>query len=334
MPPSTPSISDALAFWTLAPGRGAVRPETLRAPADGEVLVDTLFSGISRGTETLVFAGRVPTSQHADMRAPHQTGNFPGPVKYGYSAVGRVRRGPPGLEGHTVFCLFPHQSAFVVPADAVLPLPAGVPAGRAVLAANLETAINVLWDAGIRIGDRVTIVGAGVVGLLIGSLARRIPGTAVTMVDIDPGKAAVTEALGLAFRTPATADGDQDLVVHASASEAGLASALTLAGEDATVVEASWYGDKPVALPLGEAFHSRRLTLRASQVGRVPPSHRHRRSPRQRLTLALALLDDPRFDRLISGECRLTELPETMARLTETPAGTLCHRVRHPAAES
>lgn len=323
----------ARAFWITAPGRGEIRSVTLPAPGRGELRVRTLASGVSRGTESLVFQGKVPESERQRMRCPFQEGDFPAPVKYGYSSVGLVEalgpEAPADLLNARVFCLYPHQDRYVVPASAVLPLPAEVPDRRATLAANMETAVNALWDAGPRIGDRIAVVGAGVVGALIAALSARIPGAEVKLVDIDPRRADLAQALGCRFVLPAQAAGDADLVFHASGAAAGLAAALGLAGFEATVVELSWYGDQPVVVPLGAAFHSRRLRMISSQVGSVAPARRARRSHRERLALALDLLRDPIFDRLITGECRLDALPETMARLAATPDGALCEVVRY-----
>ena len=320
----------ARAFWIVAAGRGELRDETLPPRGEGDVLVEARYSGISRGTESLVLAGRVPPSEHERMRAPHQGGSFPFPVKYGYASVGRVLEGPPALVGRDVFCLYPHQSRYVVSAADVLPLPDGVPPARAVLAANLETALNGLWDAPLRLGDRVAVVGGGVVGCLAAYLAARVPGCAVELVDVAPARALVAAALGLAFATPEHARPDADLVLHASGNPAGLTTALALAGHEATVLELSWYGAAPVAAPLGEAFHSRRLTLRASQVGNVAPARRARWSRRQRLALALELLADPVYDHLLTGESDFADLPAALARLATAPGETLCHVVRYP----
>src|SRR5690606_39749218 len=255
----------------------------------------TVYSGVSRGTETLVFRGGVPRSQHTMMRAPFQEGEFPAPVKYGYLAVGVVEHGPPDLVGRTVFCLHPHQTRFVVPATAVTPVPDDVPAARAVLAGTVETAVNALWDAAPLVGDRIAVVGGGMVGCSVAALLAGIPGAEVELVDADPARAAVAEALGVAFATPEDATGDRDLVVHASATEAGLARSLELLAAEGEVVEVSWYGDRPVSVPLGEAFHSRRLTIRSSQAGTVAP-RRARRGYAGRMAVAMRLLADPRFE--------------------------------------
>jgi len=321
--------SDALAFWITAPGRGEIRAEPLPPRAEDEVLVEALYSGISRGTEALVFAGRVPPSEYERMRAPFQAGDFPSPVKYGYASVGRVLDGPAALAGRIVFCLHPHQTRYVVPARAVHPLPDGVPAGRAVLAANLETAVNGLWDAAPSVGDRIAVVGAGTVGCLVAWLAARIPGTQVELVDVDPRKRDAAAALGVRFASPADATRDVDIVFHASGAAGGLETALALAGFEAQVVEMSWYGDRPVAVSLGGAFHSRRLRIVSSQVGSVAARQRARWDTRRRMALALELLADPRLDALISGESPFAELPAVLARLSADPAAALCHRIRY-----
>ncbi|MGW4733886.1 dehydrogenase [Streptomyces shenzhenensis] len=319
----------ARAFWLRSPGHGELREVTVPEPAAGEVLVRTLYSAVSRGTETLVFRGGVPQSQHAVMRAPFQEGDFPGPVKYGYLNVGVVEQGPDTLTGRTVFCLYPHQSRYVVPASAVTPVPDRVPAGRAVLAGTVETAVNALWDAAPLIGDRIAVVGGGMVGCSVAALLARFPGIRLQLVDTDPARAATAEALGVGFAAPDDALGDCDLVVHASASEQGLTRALGLLTVEGTVLELSWYGDRRVSLPLGEAFHSRRLTVRSSQVGAVSPARRASRGYADRLALALDLLADPALDALITGESAFEELPEVMPGLATGEIPALCHRIRY-----
>ena len=321
------SPARARAFWLAEPGRGELRVETLPAPGEGEALVRTLYSGISRGTESLVFLGKVPASEQARMRAPFQAGDFPAPVKYGYCNVGIVEQGPAPLVGRHVFCLYPHQTRYVVPASALSVLPAGVPPARAVLAANLETAVNALWDASPRIGDRIGVVGAGTVGCLVAWLAARIVGTEVELVDVDPRKRAVAAALGVPFRAPEAAARDLDLVVHTSATSAGLATALELAGFEATVVELSWYGASAPTVPLGQSFHSRRLTLRSSQVGAVATAQRARWDHSRRMRLALSLLAHAQLDALVTAESRFDDLPAVLERLATSPGYTLCHRI-------
>ncbi|MFG1884063.1 dehydrogenase [Micromonospora sp. NPDC049102] len=326
-------IREAYACWVREPGAAEIRPVSLPVPGPDEVLVRARYSGVSRGTETLVFAGRVPPDQYAAMRAPFQEGDFPGPVKYGYLSVGVVEEGPPELLGRTVFCLHPHQSAYVVPATAVVPVPDDVPPARAVLAGTVETAVNALWDAAPLLGDRVSVIGAGMVGCCVAALVARFPGVDVELVDTDARRAGVAGALGVRFARSADATGDRDLVVHASATSAGLQQALDLLAPEGTVIELSWYGDRQVQVSLGGAFHSGRLTVRSSQVGMVAPARRGRRSYTDRLALALDLLDDPAFDALITGASRFTELPDVLARLSTGDLPALCHLITYDDGE-
>jgi threonine dehydrogenase-like Zn-dependent dehydrogenase len=323
----------ARAFWLVEPGRGEIRTEDLPAVGPDEVLVRTLHTGVSRGTETLVFRGEVPPSQYEAMRAPFQAGAFPAPVRYGYLAVGVVEQGPEQLVGRPVFCLHPHATRFVVPAEAVTVVPEDVPARRAVLAGTVETAVNALWDAGVLVGDRVAVVGAGMVGCCVARLLARIPGTQVTLVDVDAARGAVAERLGVAFAAPgvaAVAAGRCDVVLHTSATAEGLALSLHLLGREGEVVELSWYGDRSVTVSLGGAFHSQRLAVRASQVGAVSPARRARRSTSDRLALALDLLRDPAFDALLTGRSDFEELPATMARLADGTLPAICHTIDYP----
>jgi threonine dehydrogenase-like Zn-dependent dehydrogenase len=326
-------------FWIQSPGHGRIVEAPIGPRRDGEVLVRALYSGISRGTESLVFRGEVPPSQYEAMRAPFQEGDFPAPVKYGYASVGTVledargtpsgRDAPDELAGRTVFCLFPHQDRYRAPAGDVTPLPDGVPAERAVLAANMESAVTIAWDAQPGVGDRIVVIGAGVMGLLVGWLCRRVPGATVTLVDPDPRRGPVARDLGLTLQDEAPDDVDADLVIHASGNPAGLCTALAVAGVESTIIEASWYGTSQVNLPLGEAFHPRRLTIRSSQVGRIPPQRAPRWTRARRIRMALELLRAPELDALITGESEFSELPDVMATLSRDASGALCHRIRY-----
>ncbi len=317
------------AFWVREPGVGEIRPAHRPEPGPDQVAVRTLWSGLSRGTESLVFRGGVPEGQRATMRAPFQEGDFPGPVKYGYLNVGVVELGPPALLGRAVFCLYPHQTAYVVPAHAVVAVPDGVPPRRAVLAGTVETAVNALWDAAPLVGDRVSVVGGGLVGCCIARLLAGFPGLQVTVVDVDTSRAEVAAGLGAGFAPPAEASGGRDLVVHTSATSDGLQLSLDLLAPEGTVLDLSWYGDREVRLSLGGAFHSQRLGLRSSQVGMVSPARRSSRSTADRLALALELLRDPAFDLLLTGTSAFDRLPEVMARLAAGTLPGLCHTIRY-----
>jgi len=329
----TPDADDtALALWTVGAGRTEIRRGSAPAPGPDEVRLRALVSGISRGTEALVFAGKVPESEWARMRCPFQEGDFPFPVKYGYSMVALVEDGPAEIKGQRVFCLHPHQTRMTMPASAVIALPADVTTERAALAAQMETALNALWDAAPRLGDRIAVVGAGSIGCLTALLAAGIKATSVTLIDRDESRRSVAAALGVPFATPS---GDLprncDLVFHASGDGAGLDLALSLAGFEASVIELSWYGSDPVQVGLGGAFHSRRLSLRASQVGAVATDRRARWDHPRRLALALALCADPRLDILLQMETPFAELPAALPGILGRP-GALFHLIRYPQA--
>lgn len=319
----------ATAFWVTNPQQGEMRREILKPPGQDEVHVRTLYSGVSRGTESLVFNGRVPASEFARMQAPFQKGEFPGPVKYGYCSVGCVEHGPDELLNKSVFCLFPHQDHYVVPASAVVAIPANVPAQRAVLTANMETAINGVWDAEPMLGEQVCVIGAGVVGALVAYLCIQIPGVNVHLIDINPAREAVAAHLGVAFSTPDQAPHNQDCVIHASGHPDGLRQGLGLLGNEGRLIEMSWFGENDVTLPLGGAFHSQRLTLRASQVGQLPTKLLSRWDYRRRLTLALNLLADDRLDILVSGESDFHDFPALAPHLLGPGSTALCHRLRY-----
>ena len=319
----------AQALWYSRPGHAEIRQETLAPPGADEVRVRALYGALSRGTEALVLAGRVPESEFERMRAPFMAGHFPFPVKYGYATVGRIEGDTEALRGRNVFTLHPHQDLFNIPVGAAILLPETLPPQRAVLAANMETALNAVWDAAPGPADRIAVVGAGVVGSLVAYLCGRLPGAEVTLVDINPARAELARALGVNFASAETAEGDCDLVVHASGNPAGLGTALALAGEEATVLEMSWYGDAPVAAPLGGAFHSRRQRLVSSQVGRIAPSHRPRWTYGRRLAAALALLADARLDALLAPAIAFQDLPRRLPDILDASRGILCQPIAY-----
>ncbi|MGS4944083.1 zinc-dependent alcohol dehydrogenase [Meridianimarinicoccus sp. RP-17] len=319
------------ALWTIAANSYALRDTDLPPDGGDMVTLRALYSGVSRGTEALVARGGVPESEHDRMRCPNQDGEFPFPVKYGYALVGEVTDGPADRLGQTCFALHPHQTHTRLPAAAALPLPDGLPARRAVLAANMETAVNVTWDSGAGPGDRVLVVGAGVVGLLVAHVIARIPGTQVTLCDLNPARAPLAEAMGAAFAAPDGAPGGQDIVINTSASAAGLRMALDAAGQEGTVVEASWHGTGDVALPLGGPFHARRLTLRSSQVGDLPAHRKPRWDYARRLSLALRLLRDaPALDALLTHDIPFDDAPDLLPALLAPGADALCPVITYP----
>jgi hypothetical protein len=323
----------ATAYWTVGPEQGELRREELRVPGPGEALVRSLYSGISKGTEMVVHHARVPECVAKEMAAPHQEGTFPSPVKFGYLSVGVVEDGPAEWQGKTVFCLHPHQDRYIVPVESLTLVPDNVPARRAVLTGTVETAVNGLWEAGPRLGDRVAVIGAGLVGGMVAKLLGSFPLGRLQLIDIDPAKRGFAETLGVEFSHPDDALGDCDIVIHCSASQAGLERALQLVGDEGDIIEMSWYADRQITLPLGEDFHARRLSIRASQVGVVARARRHRRTNADRLSLAVALLSDPAFDTFLTGTSGFDELPDVVQRLSDGSLDALCHVIEYPVID-
>lgn len=313
-------MTPSTALWHDAKYKLSLRTELLCPVTDSNLLLECLWSGVSKGTERLVFEGLIPKTEWERMRCPFQHGTFNYPVKYGYGFVGRIMDTDRSDCGKNVFCLHPHQTHAIVPQDAVHILPDDLPPRRAILAANMETALNVTWDAGISAGDRVLIVGAGVVGLLIATLAAATPGTEVTICDIDAGKHKVAASLGLTACAPDAAPGDCDVTINASASPQGLELALECAGFEARVVEASWFGDRDVSVPLGRAFHSKRLQIVSSQVGHVSPTKRARWTYARRMAKAISFLSNPALDNLITNEVDFLTAPDQLPPLFGNPA--------------
>ena len=327
------STIDATAYWTTAKEQGELRSEQIQAPGPGEALVRALYSGISKGTEMVVHNGAVPPRVAKAMRAPRQEGEFPGPVKFGYLSVGIVEDGPQDWIGQRVFCLNPHQDRYVVPVDSLTRIPDNVPSRRAVLTGTVETAVNALWEAGPRLGDRAAVVGAGLVGGMVATLLRSFPLERLQLVDLDPSKQQLANALGVEFAHPDNAANDCDIVFHCSASQQGLERSLQLAGDEGDVIEMSWYANREVTVPLGEDFHARRLSIRASQVGVVARARRHRRTNADRLNLAVSLLADPVFDAFLTGTSPFADLPAVVKELACGNRDALCHVIEYPAGQ-
>ncbi|MHA7155880.1 zinc-dependent alcohol dehydrogenase [Arthrobacter sp. TMN-50] len=326
------SSEHSQSYWTIKPGHGELRTAPLPALEPDHALVRTLYSGISRGTETLVHDGRIPPEVAALMEAPFQEGTFGGPVKYGYLSVGVVDDGPADLVGQRVFCLYPHQDLYVVPVSALTVIPDGVPSERAVLAGAVETAVNALWDSRPCIGDRIAVVGGGMIGAVVATLLRRFPLDRLQLVDPDPSRADLAQQLGIDWVPPNDALGDCDIVFHCSSTAAGLALGLGLLGDEGEVIEMSWYGTDVPEVPLGADFHARRLSIRASQVGAIAAPRRARRTHQDRLAVALDALKDPAFDALLSGTSPFEDLPNVMRDLSSGALPALCHVITYPGA--
>ena len=324
-------MSTARAIWFESPGIAAVREEELREPGAGEVRVQAICSGLSAGTERLVLSGTVPAEARAIMALPQMRGGFDLPISYGYALVGRIDAVGPGAPAHRlgerVLLLHPHHDRVIAPIEAIRPLPEGPPSERLVLLPSLETAINVIWDAGVALGDRVLVTGLGVVGLLIVHLAARAGADEIVAVDPDPDRRAMAlepSELEHAARLGATATlaepdpavvAECDVSIEASGSTRALAAIVEHAGLEASVIVASWYGSTIAALPLGGCFHPHRVTLRSSQVGRIDPRRSARWSYARRWALAGELACDADLDRLIAPSVPLSQAPAVYAEL-------------------
>ncbi|MEM9043318.1 MAG: zinc-binding alcohol dehydrogenase [Pseudomonadota bacterium] len=318
-----------VALTYTAPRQAELREWPQPAMSDAMVRVRTLFSGLSRGTERLIFEGRVPESEHDIMRAPFQQGDFPFPVAYGYAAVSLVEEGPDDLVGRQIFSLSPHQEQACLPVDAVLPLPADVPASRAILAANMETAVNAIWDASPKPGSRVAIVGAGLLGCLIAGLLSARGDLSVSVVDVLPQRSATLSDFHVSFISTTERMDPVETVFHTSASDAGLQTAIEMLAFEGQVIELSWFGSRMVSLDLGGAFHSKRLTIKGSQVGQVAKVRRASTTYRDRLAQAIGHLSDPRFDALITEEVAFENLPAELPRLLGEGAAGIATRIRY-----
>lgn len=313
---------NAKALWCVGTNQAELRSASL-----GEgVLVESVFSGISRGTEKLVFEGRVPRSEFERMRTVGQEGEFSFPVKYGYCSVVKVIEGEHA--GEYAFVLHPHQDYFRVNSERLYLLPDGLDPKRAVLAANMETALNIVWDSGVGAGDRIAVVGAGVVGLLVGYLISKLPGTEITMIDTNSSKAPIAKKLGLLLASKDNAPTDCDVVIDCSGEPAGLTSAIEMAGYEARVILASWHGDKTTSLNLGGPFHSKRLSLISSQVAGIAANKKPRWDHNRRMSKALELLADSALDALISGETSFDNIAAEYQAILNNPE-TLCHRISY-----
>lgn len=297
------------------------------------VRIKTLYSGISRGTESLVFNGLIPESEWQTMRCPHQSGAFSFPISYGYSVVGKVIETGPEITkmfpGDIVFVLHPHQEQIVAQGDMVRPVPEEIPAMRAVLAANMETALNGVWDGGVDVHHKVSVIGGGVVGLLTAYLANKVTEATVSVIDINPNKQEIAEKLGLRFATPDDAPAEQDIIFNTSSSETGLQCGLDHLAFEGSLIEMSWYGDKPVQLSLGGRFHSQRLKIISSQVGHVSPSKRTTHGYEGRMAEVMQWLADPLLDHLLEEEIAFKALPDVLPEIFSKESDILCQVVRY-----
>lgn len=318
-------MREATAFWIESAGIGSLRRVTLREPGQEDHLITTEFSGISIGTERLVALGLVPPSCAAAMACTGMQGSFALPISYGYSLVGRIATGR--LAGGRVFTMHPHQDRIVQSSEHLISVPELLaPGPRVTLLPNLETALNAVWDAELRPGERVAIVGGGAVGLLVAFVLARLHDEGAVLVEADPQRRRLASALpwiGTVLAPEQVDEGTFDVAFHTSANNAGLQLAIDALGFEGRVIELSWYGSRPVLLHLGTSFHHQRKRLIASQVATVAPSHRAE-GRHMRTAHVFGLLGDARLDALLGTPIPFAELPEFFARLCRGEAPEPC----------
>ena len=311
-----------------------IRDETVGRPGPGEVRIHAIASGLSHGTEMLVFRGEVPTDLALDL--PTLAGSYAFPIKFGYASVGRVVETGAGVTelapGDHVFVHHPHQQEYVVRAAAAVRLPKRLPPELGVFLANCETALNVVLDAHPYLGDEVAVFGQGVVGLLVTQLMERA-GAAVTAVEPiavrrelalrGGAEDAVTPEAAAARIATRTNGRGADVVIEASGNGGALQLAIDAAAFQASVVVCSWYGSKPVSLDLGSRFHRQRLRLVSSQVSRLDPALAPRWDRQRRLDTALALLEELVLGPLISHRIPFAKAAEAYELVDQRPEETV-----------
>ncbi len=339
--PSDKGNIESRSLWLTAPKMVEFRTETIPPPGSGEIRVQTIASALSQGTEMLVYRGEVPVDLPLDL--PALSGSFAFPIKYGYATVGRVLDLGDDVtgfaRGDAVFVHHPHQSTFVVPtnpADGPAPvrLPDDLDPLLGLFVANLETAVNVLLDSGIRLGETALVFGQGTVGLLIAQLLRHAGAGQVIVVDplerrrtlafklgvdvaLEPGSEMLERVMEL------TEGRGADVAIEVSGSGAALQSAIESVAVEGTVVVVSWYGTKTVSLALGEHFHRGRVRIRSSQVGRISPELSARWDHARRLRLSVELLPRLELSELISHRFRFDEAADAYRLVDERPGNAV-----------
>lgn len=292
-------------------------------------LIKTLFTAISPGTEYLVYSGGVPKKLYVEMRCPYMGGDFSFPIKYGYSLVGQVLDGPTSLKGKLIHTLHPHQDYARISAEDVYVIPDGISPQRATLASNMETALNAIWDSGVNIGDKVLIVGFGIIGSLIARILSFIPQVEVDVLDVQPAKITLIEQLGFSIYKEEK-EKKYDLAFHTSGSGPGLQTSINNVGLEGKIIETSWYGDKEVNLCLGETFHSQRKLIISSQVSHLPACKSARWDYKRRKEVVFQLLLHPEFDAHITHTIAFHNLPKLFQSLKKNRCQELSYLVYYP----
>ena len=277
-------------YWIDKKNKGYFKFGEISSINSNEIVVKTLFSGISYGTEKLVYSGKVPKSQRNLMKCPYQEGDFGNDIKYGYINVGKVVDGDKSYLGNNIFSLYPHQDFYKIPSNEALIIPNKIPLSRCLLIPNLETAINAVWDTLPSAGDRILVIGAGIVGLLTAYLINKIPGVNLFIVDKDPSKRKITKKLGINFLDAIPKKFDARFIYECTGDHRILNSLKNNITVNSTICVLSWYGDKKSDIALGENFFSKRAKLIMSQVSKISPA-RYDLNNQDRRKIALDILD-------------------------------------------
>ena len=315
------------------------REEEVGIPQANEILVETLYTGISHGTEMLVYRGEVAPGLELDPSLKTFKGCFGFPIKYGYSNVGRIielgSRVSGLRKGDIVFAHNPHETIYTISENQAMKLPEAVLPSWGIFIASVETAINCVWDANIHLGESVVIFGQGIIGLLITQLMRISGAGRIFTVDKLEKRRNISQKLGADFAfdpnkanlpsviTELTDGIGADVIIEASGSPDALDSALKLAAFQGTVVVVSWYGTKPVTLNLGEDFHRERVKIKSSQVSFVDPSLTPRWNIGRRMALALKILPQLNLKELISHIYPFEEAPSAYDKIDKNPEEVL-----------
>jgi len=316
-------------LWHLSDSQSVIKENTAQNPSPSFLKIQSHFSLISTGTERLVACGEVPGSVHDDMKVPYMEGAFPFPIKYGYSLVGKVITEGHSMTGKLVHAMHPHQDFCLINESDLFEIHSNIPAQRATLASNLETALTAVWDAQVNIGDRVLIVGFGLIGSLIARLLSFIPAIYFQIIEIDKERIQHAEKLGFPVSAILRKHSKFDIAFHTSATAEGLQTCIDGVGLEGKIIELSWYGKKPVKINMGGSFHSQRKQIISSQVGKLPSKYNARWDMKRRKKVVFELLENALFDQQITHFIKFVDTPTFFADLRAGKAKGLAYCIEY-----
>jgi threonine dehydrogenase-like Zn-dependent dehydrogenase len=298
------------ALWHISPDASAILEHDLPAGNDHMLLVKSLYSLVSMGTERIVASALMPSAVWNQMAVPYMEGTFSLPCKYGYSLTGKVLKGPAEYKGKTVHLMHPHQDRLWVNATSVFIVPDDIPATRAVLASQVETAVTAIWDSRISLGDSVLIAGFGLVGAMIALLTSPIPGVKIAVLEKNEFRKELARELCFDVIDKQDENGKIfDVAIHTAGDEKALQFCIDHIGHESQVTEVSFYGKKSITLMLGETFHTQRKRIVVSQVAHIPSHKLNRWDLHRRKKLVFDMLKDKRFDMLVENRIPFEQAP-------------------------